>query len=44
MRTVSARLYVPALLLLGYKPGAQVAITIARGSERINAQVTLGTP
>ena len=33
-----------ALLLLGYKPGAQVAITIARGSERFNAQVTLGTP
>jgi len=33
-----------ALLLLGYKPGAQVAVTIARGSERFNAQVTLGTP
>jgi 2-alkenal reductase len=33
-----------SLLLLGYKPGAQVAITIARGSERFNAQVTLGGP
>jgi len=30
------------LLLLNYKPGAQVAVTIARGSERFNAQVTLG--
>ncbi len=33
-----------ALLLLGYKPGAQVAVTIARGAERFNAQVTLGAP
>lgn len=33
-----------ALLLLGYKPGAQVAVTIARGSERFNAQVTLAGP
>jgi 2-alkenal reductase len=33
-----------SLLLLNYKPGAQVAVTIARGSERFNAQVTLGGP
>lgn len=31
-----------ALLLLNYKPGAQVAVTIARGQERLNVQVTLG--
>jgi 2-alkenal reductase len=33
-----------SLLLLGYRPGNQVAITVARGAERFNTQVTLGGP
>jgi len=32
------------LVLLSYKPGDQIAVTVARGSERFNAQVTLGEP
>jgi 2-alkenal reductase len=31
-----------SLLLLNYKPGAQVAVTLARGQDRLNVQVTLG--
>jgi serine protease Do len=31
-----------ALVLLGYKPGDQIAVTVARGSQRFSAQVTLG--
>jgi 2-alkenal reductase len=31
-----------SLLLLSYKPGAQVAVTLARGQDRLNVQVTLG--
>jgi 2-alkenal reductase len=31
-----------AFLLLSHRPGDQVAVTIARGQERFNAQVTLG--
>ena len=31
-----------SFLMLGYKPGAEVAVTIARGQDRLNVRVTLG--
>jgi 2-alkenal reductase len=33
-----------SLILLGFRPGDEVAVTIARGAERFNTQVVLGGP